>query len=120
MRDLIRAALLCAMLAAVSFAGSSTTEDSPLTTPCSGTDLKGFVCNIKETLLYIGPMISVIALVLGGILYISAQIFVSAESRGRYQNVATSLIIGAIVLAALVGGAVSIYEATKGLLVSSS
>ncbi len=77
----------------------------------SSGNIISFTCNIMQSLLQLGPMVAVIALVLGGIIHIYSNVFVTADQRGKYHSVATSLVVGAIILAALVGGA--------GLLVSS-
>ncbi|MDD5172110.1 MAG: hypothetical protein PHF60_03685 [Candidatus ainarchaeum sp.] len=75
-----------------------------------------FTCNIMKTLLTLGPMIAIIALVLAGITYVYANVFVTADQRGRYHTLATSLALGAIILLALVGGAGAISSAGSKLL----
>lgn len=78
---------------------------NPVKTTCSGSGIVAFTCNIMKTLLVLGPMIAVLALVLGGVIYIYANVFVTADQRGRYHTLATNLAIGALLLAAIVGGA---------------
>jgi hypothetical protein len=70
-----------------------------------------FTCTIMKTLLNLGPMIAIIALVLGGIIYIYANVFVTADQRGRFHTLATSLVVGALILLAIVGGAGAITSA---------
>jgi hypothetical protein len=98
--------------------GAQTASNSVLTQDCQDDgSFVAFVCNLKETLLMVGPMVSVIGLVVGGVIYVYSIVFVTAEARGRYQTLSMNLVIGAIILAALVGGAVAIYEATSGILI---
>jgi len=104
--------LLVLLLLGMAFAqaggdtGTGLNLDNPVQTQCSTSgDIMGFTCNIMEYLLELGPMVAVIALVLGGLVYIYANMFVTADQRGRYHTLATNLIIGALLLAALVGGA---------------
>jgi hypothetical protein len=104
--------LLALLLLGMAFAqvsgdsGAGLNLDNPVQTQCSTAgDIMGFTCNIMEYLLELGPMVAVIALVLGGVVYIYANMFVAADQRGRYHTLATNLIIGALLLAALVGGA---------------
>jgi len=77
-----------------------------------------FTCQIMKTLLKLGPMIAIIALILAGIIYVYANVFVTADQRGRYHTLATSLAVGAIILLALVGGAGAINQAGQKLLSS--
>ena len=70
-----------------------------------------FTCTIMKALLQLGPMIAIIALVLGGIIYIYANVFVTADQRGKYHTLSTSLVVGALILLALVGGAGAITSA---------
>ncbi len=85
---------------------------NPVETSCSGNGgIVDFTCNIMKTLLVIGPMLAVMALVLAGILYVYASVFVTADQRGKYHTLATNLAIGGIILAAIVGGAGIIVNA---------
>jgi hypothetical protein len=77
----------------------------------SSGNIVDFTCTIMKALLQLGPMIAIIALVLGGIIYIYANVFVTADQRGRYHTLATSLAIGALILLAIVGGAGAITSA---------
>lgn len=93
----------------------------PSETECgNGTGIVSFTCNIMLTLLTLGPLIAVIAIVLGGIVYVYASVFVTADQRGRYHTLATNLALGGIILLALVGGVGYIVTAGKGLLVTES
>ena len=89
---------------------------NPLETSCGGGGLLEFTCNIMRTLLLLGPMLAVMALVLGGITYVYASVFVTADQRGRYHTLATNLAIGGLILAALVGGAGIIVQSGMQLL----
>lgn len=93
---------------------------NPINTSCTGSDIVGFTCNIMVALLSLGPFVAVIALVIGGIIYIYANIFVSADLRGRYHMIATSLVVGALILAAICGGAGIIVSNGMKLLNPSS
>jgi len=113
-------ALFTIMLFAVLFAQSGNSGDGsnalnlekPAETQCGTSgNFVDFSCNIMKALLKLGPIVAVIALIAGGAIYIYAQMFVTADQRGRYQSLAVNLVVGALLLAALVGGA--------GLLVSS-
>jgi hypothetical protein len=72
-----------------------------------------------KSLLTIGPMLAIIGLLVAGMIYIYASVFVTADQRGRYHTLATNLAIGSVILAALVGGAGFIAKAGKGFLVTS-
>lgn len=109
-----RGLILLLLIAGILYAegeGSPGDISSPATMTCSGENIVGFTCNIMQTLLTLGPMIAIMALVLGGIIYVYANVFVTADQRGRYHSLATSLAIGALILAALVGGAGFITQA---------
>lgn len=89
-----------------SSSGSSQDISKPAEMACTSSgNILGFTCNMMQALLQLGEMVAVIALVLSGVLYIYANVFVTAEQRGRYHTLAMSLVIGALILAALVGGA---------------
>jgi hypothetical protein len=73
---------------------------------CSGNGgIVDFTCNIMKTLLELGPMVAVIALITGGSIYVYGNVFVTADQRGRYQTLAMNIVVGALILAAIVGGA---------------
>lgn len=104
------------MLFFVGFAVSSGSEgldySNPVETSCSGNGgIVDFTCNIMKTLLIIGPMLAVVSLILAGVIYVYASVFVTADQRGRYHTLATNLAIGGIILAAIVGGAGIIVNA---------
>ena len=88
----------------------------PTKTVCTGSGIYVFTCNIMKTLLLLGPMIAVLAIVIGGVIYVYASVFVTADQRGKYHTLATNLVIGALILAALVGGAGVIINVGKTLL----
>jgi len=103
--------LLLLLLSGVLFAQEEGVDYSdPATTSCDDTGIVGLACNTMQVLLALGPFLAIIALLLGGMIYIYANIFVTADQRGRYHSLATSLAVGAIILAALVGGAGLIVE----------
>lgn len=109
----LKSTMLWLLLSGIFFAagsGSNTNDMGSISKPSemecgSKGDLVGFTCQIMQALLKLGPMVAVIALVLGGIIYIYAGVFVTADQRGKYHTLATSLAVGALILAALVGGA---------------
>jgi hypothetical protein len=89
----------------------------PTATACGESgNILDLTCIVMKALLNLGPMLAIIALVLGGIIYIYANVFVTADQRGRYHTLATSLVVGAIILLALVGGAGTIVGAGKTLI----
>lgn len=115
MKYLFFALALFGVLAAQSGGTTSGTNQdystpSQVTCPGNG-NITDFTCQMMKALLGLGPMIAIIALVLGGIIYVYANVFVTADQRGRYHSLATNLAIGAIILAALVGGAGVITQA---------
>ena len=73
--------------------------------------LSGF----ESLLLQIGPIISVILIVLGGIAYGLAQTQPS-DQRGKYITTAYALIIGGVVVAAVTGAATLIAQNSANLL----
>lgn len=80
--------------------------------------IERFSCNVMQSLLRLGPVLAVAALVIAGMIYIYASVLVTADQRGRYHSLATNLAIGGILLAVLVGGAGLIAQAGKGFLVA--
>jgi len=70
---------------------------------------------IEQTLLQVGPMVSVILIVLGGLAYGLAQTQPS-DQRGKYITSAYALIIGGIVVAAITGAATLIASNSANLL----
>ncbi|MEM4348343.1 MAG: hypothetical protein QXN37_02125 [Candidatus Anstonellaceae archaeon] len=73
------------------------------------------LAGIEGALLDIGPIISVILIVLGGLSYGFAQIQ-PADQRGKFITTAYALITGGIVVAAITGAANLIAEQSSTLL----
>ena len=71
--------------------------------------------NIEQFLLAIGPVISIILIVLGGIVYGLAQTQ-PADMRGKWQTAAISMFIGGIIIAVVTGAADLIQSTSAGLL----
>ena len=69
----------------------------------------------KATLLALGPSVSVILIVLGGLLYGLSQTQPS-QMRGKWQSTAASLIIGGIVVAAITAAAQVIAQTASTVL----
>jgi len=63
----------------------------------------------------IAPVISLILIILGGIVYGLAQTQ-PAEMRGKWQTAALSMIIGGVIVAAIAGAAAIIQDLSAGLL----
>lgn len=92
--------------------GEGLDYSNPMETSCPGNGgIVDFTCNIMKTLLILGPMLAVMALVVGGITYVYANVFVTADQRGKYHTLATNLALGGLILAAIVGGAGIIVNA---------
>ena len=70
---------------------------------------------VEGTLLTIGPIISVILIVLGGLSYGLAQAQPS-DQRGKYITTAYALLAGGIVVAAITGAATLIASSSANLL----
>ncbi len=70
---------------------------------------------IQNTLLQIGPIVSVILIVLGGLAYGLAQTQPS-DQRGKYITTAYALLAGGIVVAAITGAATLIAGSSANLL----
>jgi len=71
--------------------------------------------NIATFLTSIAPVISVILLILGGIVYGLAQTQ-PPETRGKWQTTAVSMMIGGVIVAAIAGAATIIQQTSAGLL----
>jgi len=67
--------------------------------------------NIEQFLLAIGPVISIILIVLGGIVYGLAQTQ-PADMRGKWQTAAISMFIGGVIIAVVTGTA-DLIQATS-------
>lgn len=71
--------------------------------------------NVASFLQTIAPIISLILIILGGIAYGVAQTQ-PGESRGKWQAVAISMVVGGIIVGAIAGAATFIQEQSSGLL----
>ena len=71
--------------------------------------------NIATFLTTIAPVISLILLVLGGIVFGLAQTQ-PPEMRGKWQTTAVSMMIGGVIVAAIAGAATIIQQTSAGLL----
>ena len=71
--------------------------------------------NIAGFLAVIAPVISLILIVLGGIVYGLAQTQ-PADARGTWQTAAMGMIIGGVIVGAIAGAASFIQEQSSGLL----
>jgi hypothetical protein len=71
--------------------------------------------SIAQFLLTIGPVISIILIVLGGITYGLAQTQ-PGEMRGKWQTAAISMFIGGVIIAVITGGASIIQTTSAGFL----
>jgi hypothetical protein len=71
--------------------------------------------NIATFLTNIAPVISLILVVLGGIVYGLAQTQ-PPETRGKWQTAAVSMVIGGVIVAAIAGAATIIQQTSAGLL----
>jgi hypothetical protein len=112
LRKYILGILLLSVLVFAGGDGEGLDYDEPVETSCGDSgSIVDFTCNIMKTLLMLGPMIAVLAIVLGGITYVYASIFVTADQRGRYHTLATNLAVGGLILAVLVGGSGMIVQA---------
>ncbi len=70
---------------------------------------------IESTLLQVGPIVSVILIVIGGLSYGLAQTQ-PADQRGKYITTAYALIAGGIVVGAITGAATLIAGQSANLL----
>jgi hypothetical protein len=77
--------------------------------------IETLLLDIQAALYTIGPILSVILIILGGIVYGLAQTQ-PAENRGKWQNAAVGMVIGGVVIAAIIGGATLIRETSSKLL----
>jgi len=114
--QMILFAVCLAGVALAQTAQSGIDYSDPMKTECTGSGVFVFTCDMMKTLLAIGPMVAVLALVLGGIIYVYANAFVPADQRGKYHSLAVSLVVGALILAALVGSAGTIIKVGSTLL----
>lgn len=77
--------------------------------------LEALASSVAMSLSNIAPMVSLILLVLGGIVYGLAQTQ-PAEMRGKWQTAGISMMIGGVIVGAIAGAAVIIQELSSGLL----
>ncbi|MFA4982882.1 MAG: hypothetical protein WC588_01570 [Candidatus Micrarchaeia archaeon] len=70
---------------------------------------------IESLLLQLGPVVSVILIVLGGLAYGLAQTQPS-DQRGKYITTSYALIVGGVVVAAVTGAATMIASSSATLL----
>jgi len=77
--------------------------------------IENLLTSISTALMNIGPALSLIMLILGGIVYALAQAQ-PAEQRGKWIGWSMGLFIGGIVLAAIVGAATLIRDTSMNLL----
>jgi hypothetical protein len=93
---------------------STVDYSDPVSTQCNNTgNIVDFTCGLMVALLTLGPFVAIIALVAGGLIYVYANVFVTADQRGRYHTLAMNVVVGALILMAIVGGAGILAE--KGL-----
>ena len=71
--------------------------------------------NIATFLTNIAPVISIILIVLGGIVYGLAQTQ-PPEARGKWQTTAMGMVIGGVIVAAIAGAAMLIQQTSSTLL----
>ena len=79
------------------------------------TGLEVVASNIAAFLENIAPVISLILIVAGGIVYGIAQTQ-PGDTRGKWQTAAISLIIGGVIVAAIAGAASLIQSTSSSLL----
>lgn len=77
--------------------------------------LEVLASNIAGFLSAIAPVISLILIILGGIVYGIAQAQ-PPDSRGKWQAAAISIVVGGIIIGAVAGAASIIQETSSGLL----
>ncbi len=94
--------LLCVLIGLLAADGTQDISN-PAAISCGGIGIMTLTCNVMHALLQIGPMFAVIALILAAIIYVYAHMFISADQRGRYNTLSTTLALGALILAAVVG-----------------
>ncbi|MFH1095682.1 MAG: hypothetical protein V1728_05690 [Candidatus Micrarchaeota archaeon] len=69
----------------------------------------------KTTLLALGPSVSVILIVLGGLLYGVSQTQ-PAQMRGKWQSTAAGLIVGGVIVAVITAAAQTIAQSASTVL----
>ena len=89
-------------------------EDAAEATPTDPkvvTELQG----IQKILAQMGPILSIILIILGGFIYGFAQLQ-PADNRGRFTQIALGFVIGGIVIAAITMGASAIEKFGENIL----
>ncbi len=71
--------------------------------------------NVAAFLSGIAPIISVILIILGGIVYGLAQTQ-PPDARGKWQTAAIGMVVGGVIIAAIAGAATLIQEQSSNLL----
>lgn len=74
--------------------------------------IETLLTSISITLLNIGPILSLILIILGGIVYALAQLQ-PPEQRGKWVTWAMNLLIGGVILMVVVGGATVIRDVSS-------
>jgi len=77
--------------------------------------IESLLASWQGTLSSIGPIVSVILIILGGIVYGISNTQPS-ETRGKWQTAAIGMIVGGIIVAAIVGAAALIRDSATKLL----
>ena len=77
--------------------------------------LEVLASDIASSLSTLAPIISLILIILGGIIYGLSQAQ-PAELRGKWQTIAISMMVGGIIVGAIAGAAVLIQAASSHLL----
>ncbi len=77
--------------------------------------IETLIAGISATLTNIGPVISLILIVLGGITYGVAQTQPS-EIKGKWQAIGIGMVVGGIIVAAILGAATIIRDTSLKLL----
>ncbi len=80
-----------------------------------GLGIEVLINNIALFLQTIAPVISLILIILGGIVYGVAQAQ-PPETRGKWQSIGISMVIGGLIVGAIAGAAAFIQEQSSGLL----
>jgi hypothetical protein len=77
--------------------------------------IETLVAGWVEVLKNIGPMISIILIILGGVVYGLSNLQPS-EVRGKWQAAAVGMVVGGIIIGAIVGAADTIQDISSKLL----
>ncbi|MEM3422827.1 MAG: hypothetical protein QXF35_01630 [Candidatus Bilamarchaeaceae archaeon] len=77
--------------------------------------LEILISNIAAFLLNIAPMLSLILIVLGGIIY-GLSYTQPADNRGKWQTTGIGMVVGGIIVGAVAGAATLIQQTSAGLL----